>query len=96
MGGLLQSIRNPRDLKQLPIVRLPDVATEIRDAIADRFTLRRDYLASALGMADLTTALHYVFDFSHDRLVFDLAHQAAAHQVLTRPDLAGADASARL
>ncbi|MCA9319785.1 MAG: 1-deoxy-D-xylulose-5-phosphate synthase [Planctomycetes bacterium] len=96
MGGTLHSIRNPRDLKQLPLVRLPDVGAELRDAITERFALRRDYLASALGMADLTTALHYVFDFSHDRLVFDLAHQAAAHLVLTRRDLATADDSARI
>ncbi len=93
MGGLLQSIRNPRDLKQIPPSKLPTLADEIRAAVTRRFAMRRDYLASALGMVDLTTALHYVFDFAHDRLVFDLAHQAAAHLVLTRPELAGAEGS---
>ncbi len=89
MAGLLQSIRNPRDLKQVAVGRLPQLGHEVQDRIRRRFALKEAYLRSALGTADLTLALHYVFDFSHDRLFFDLAHQAAAHLVLTRG--AGAD-----
>ncbi|MCB9833293.1 MAG: 1-deoxy-D-xylulose-5-phosphate synthase [Planctomycetes bacterium] len=84
MAGLLQSIRNPRDLRQVAVGRLPHLAREVQDRIRRRFALKDAYLRSALGTADLTLALHYVFDFSHDRLFFDLAHQAAAHLVLTR------------
>ncbi len=84
MSGLLQSIRNPRDLRQVPIARLPHLAIELREHILRRFAMKDAYLKSALGMADLTVALHHVFDFAHDKLVFDLAHQAAAHLVLTR------------
>ena len=72
MSSLLQSIRNPRDLRQLPPAKLPLLAEEVREAVRMRFNLREAYQRSALGMADLTTALHYVFDFSHDRLVFDI------------------------
>ncbi len=88
MSGLLQSIRNPRDLRQVPISRLPDLAEELRERILDRFAMKDAYLKSALGMADLTIALHHVFDFAHDKLIFDLAHQAAAHLVLTRGESA--------
>ncbi len=86
MSGLLQSIRNPRDLRQVPMARLPHLSEELRECIVDRFAMKDAYLKSALGMAELTVALHYVFDFAHDKLIFDLAHQAAAHLVLTRGD----------
>ncbi|MEZ6196467.1 MAG: 1-deoxy-D-xylulose-5-phosphate synthase N-terminal domain-containing protein [Planctomycetota bacterium] len=92
MGRLLSSIKSPRDLRQLPTERLPQVAEEIRDVVRERFHLRGGYLKSALGITDLTCALHYSFDFSHDRLIFDLAHQCAAHLVLTRPGEEGAPA----
>lgn len=96
MSGLLKSIRNPRDLRQVPIARLPHLAEELRQRILDRFAMKDAYLKSALGMADLTTALHYVFDFAHDKLIFDLAHQAAAHLVLTRGESSdGADVAER-
>ena len=88
MSGLLQSIRNPRDLRQVPTARLGHLAEELRERIVDRFAMKDAYMKSALGMADLTIALHHVFDFAHDKLIFDLAHQAAAHLVLTRGDSA--------
>ncbi|MEE9391867.1 MAG: 1-deoxy-D-xylulose-5-phosphate synthase N-terminal domain-containing protein [Planctomycetota bacterium] len=98
MNTLLSSIKNPRDLRQLPVERLPQVAAEIREVIAQRFGLRGEYLRSSLGITDLTLALHYAFDFSHDRLVYDLVYQCAAHLVLTRglelvPDGADEDPS---
>jgi 1-deoxy-D-xylulose-5-phosphate synthase len=84
MGRLLSSIKTPRDLQQLPQERLAQVAEEVREVIRERFPLQGGYRRSALGITDLTCALHYGFDFSHDRLIFDLSHQCAAHLVLTR------------
>lgn len=87
MSKLLQTIRNPRDLRQLAPAKLTRLAEEVRESVRTRFTMPEAYMRSALGMADLTVALHFAYDFSHDRLVFDLSHQAAAHLVLTRHDL---------
>lgn len=41
------------------------------------------HLASNLGVVELTVALHYVFDFPRDKLVFDVGHQCYAHKILT-------------
>ena len=69
--------------------RLSHLAKELQERIRQRFAMKEAYMRSASGTADLTVALHYVFDFSHDHLVFDLAHQAAAHLILTRGEGAG-------
>jgi len=36
-----------------------------------------------MGAVELTVALHYVFDTPHDRLVWDVGHQAYGHKLLT-------------
>lgn len=87
MSKLLHTIRNPRDLRQLPPAKLVRLSEEVREAVRMRFAMPEAYMRSALGLSDLTVALHFVYDFAEDRLVFDLAHQAAAHMVLTRHDL---------
>jgi 1-deoxy-D-xylulose-5-phosphate synthase len=80
---LLQTIRGPVDLKKLPLDRLPDLAGEIRQAICDQVAQTGGHLAPNLGVVELSIALHYVFDFAYDRLLFDVGHQCYPHKLLT-------------
>lgn len=80
---LLQSIHSPADLRKLPIHQLPQLADEIRSAICDQVSKSGGHLAPNLGVVELTIALHYVFDFGHDRLLFDVGHQCYPHKLLT-------------
>ncbi len=81
--GILEYIRSPEDLKQLPINRLPKLAEEIREFLIDVVSEHGGHLGGNLGAVELIIALHYVFDSPHDKLIFDVGHQAYAHKVLT-------------
>lgn len=81
--GLLDSIKSPADLRRLSLEQLPQVAQEIRAAICDQIARSGGHLAPNLGVVELTIALHYVFDFSFDRLLFDVGHQCCPHKLLT-------------
>ncbi len=83
MTDLLRHIQGPADLKKLSIEQLPDLAKEIRTAICDQVAKSGGHLAPNLGVVELTIALHYVFDFGHDRLLFDVGHQCYPHKLLT-------------
>jgi len=80
---LLPTIKGPSDLKALPIEKLPELAAEMREAICKQVSRSGGHLAPNLGVVDLTIALHYVFDFAHDRLLFDVGHQCYPHKLLT-------------
>lgn len=75
---------------------LPRVASELRDAICTQIAKTGGHLAPNLGVVELTIALHYVFDFASDRLLFDVGHQCYPHKLLTGrlPMLAGLRTSA--
>ena len=81
--GLLETIGSPDDLKKLPVERLPELAAEIREAIFRQVSETGGHLAPNLGVVELSIALHYVFDFGHDRLLFDVGHQCYPHKLLT-------------
>jgi 1-deoxy-D-xylulose-5-phosphate synthase len=81
--GLLETIKSPADLRRLSIEQLPQVAQEIRAAICDQVGRSGGHLAPNLGVVELTIALHYVFDFGFDRLLFDVGHQCYPHKLLT-------------
>ncbi len=83
MTDLLRHIQGPADLKKLSVDQLPDLAKEIRTAICDQVAKSGGHLAPNLGVVELTIALHYVFDFGHDRLLFDVGHQCYPHKLLT-------------
>ncbi|MBI1336196.1 MAG: 1-deoxy-D-xylulose-5-phosphate synthase [Phycisphaera sp.] len=83
MTELLQHIQGPADLKKLSIDQLPQLAQEIRTAICDQVSKTGGHLAPNLGVVELSIALHYVFDFGHDRLLFDVGHQCYPHKLLT-------------
>jgi len=81
--AILPTIHSPADLRALPVERLPELAREIREAICAQISRSGGHLAPNLGVVELTIALHYVFDFAHDRLLFDVGHQCYPHKLLT-------------
>ena len=81
--NLLPTITGPADLKKLSVEQLPQLAAEVRQAICEQVAKSGGHLAPNLGVVDLTIALHYVFDFGHDRLLWDVGHQCYTHKLLT-------------
>jgi len=81
--SLLDKITDPADLRALSIEQLADVAAEMRHAICEQVSKTGGHLAPNLGVVELTLALHYVFDFGHDRLLFDVGHQCYPHKLVT-------------
>ena len=82
-NNLLQQIQSPRDLKSLEFNELQQVNDELREYIISTITEIGGHLASTLGVVELTTALHYIFDTPRDKIIWDVGHQAYAHKVLT-------------
>ena len=80
---LLSDIKLPADLRALPIEALPQVCSELRQEIIREMANNPGHFASSLGVVELTVALHYVFNTPHDRIVWDVGHQAAGHKILT-------------
>jgi len=80
---LLTAIESPADLRAMPESDLPAVAGELRDFLVHTVAQRGGHFAAGLGTVELTVALHYVFNTPHDRLVWDVGHQAYPHKVLT-------------
>ena len=83
MTQLLETIQGPDDLRRLSIRQLTPLAEEIRRRVIDVVGRNGGHLASNLGVVELTLALHYVFDFSKDRLLWDVGHQCYTHKLLT-------------
>lgn len=81
--AILPTITSPADLRKLDLEGLESLASEIRAAICEQVSLTGGHLAPNLGVVELTIALHYVFDFGHDRLLFDVGHQCYPHKLLT-------------
>ena len=80
---LLDTIQVPADLRRLPKTALKQVADELRLETIDAVSVTGGHLGAGLGVVELTVALHYVFDTPHDRIVWDVGHQAYPHKILT-------------
>ncbi len=80
---LLNTIETPADLRKISISSLPLLCSELRHVICDQVKQSGGHLAPNLGVVELMVALHYVFDFSSDRLLFDVGHQCYPHKLLT-------------
>ena len=80
---LLSTIDSPEDLRRVPRGELARVAAELRSELIDIGSEIGGHFAGSLGVVELSVALHYVFDTPHDRLVWDVGHQAYAHKALT-------------
>jgi len=81
--SLLEQINSPADLRRLRPDQLQDVAEEIRQHILETMSRVGGHTGASLGAIELAVALHYAFDTPHDRLVWDVGHQAYAHKILT-------------
>ena len=82
-NGLLAQIQYPADLRKLSVDQLPEVCQELREDIVKELSVNPGHLASSLGVAEITVALHYVYDTPDDRIVWDVGHQAYGHKILT-------------
>ena len=80
---ILPTLKSPRELARLSLDELNLLASEIRDELCRLHEQRSVHFASNLGVVELTIALHSVFDFSHDRLIWDTGHQVYPHKLLT-------------
>ena len=81
--NILEKLRTPADLKQVSRDQLPELAGEIRRKILDTVVRTGGHLGSGMGVVELTIALHYLYDFGHDRIFFDTGHQCYPHKLLT-------------
>ncbi|MBI3548362.1 MAG: 1-deoxy-D-xylulose-5-phosphate synthase [Elusimicrobia bacterium] len=80
---VLTKIKTPADLRALPERSLPQVVDELRRMILETVSKVGGHLGSSLGAAELTVALHYVFETPKDKLVWDTGHQTYGHKLLT-------------
>ena len=80
---LLDRVHLPRDLKNLSLEQLKQLADELRTETVDAVAKTGGHLGAGLGVVELTVALHYVFDTPEDRLIWDVGHQAYPHKILT-------------
>lgn len=82
-GPLLKTIDSPEDLKKLPREKLHQLCDELRQYIIDVVSVHGGHFGASLGVVELTTALHYVYNTPYDQLVWDVGHQAYGHKILT-------------
>ncbi len=80
---LLANIAKPADMRQLDEDLLPQVADELREFLIQSIAASGGHFSAGLGCVELTVALHYCFDTPHDRVVWDVGHQAYPHKILT-------------
>lgn len=80
---MLEKINSPKDLKKLTLEEEKELANEIRKYILEIVSKNGGHLASNLGVVELTIALHNVFDFEKDKVVWDVGHQTYVHKILT-------------
>ncbi len=80
---LLDAINEPVQLRELELEKLPRVCEELRSFLIKSVASSGGHLSAGLGVVELTVAIHYVYNTPHDRLVWDVGHQAYAHKALT-------------
>mmetsp|Transcript_13263 Transcript_13263/g.52940 ORF Transcript_13263/g.52940 Transcript_13263/m.52940 type:complete len:622 (+) Transcript_13263:64-1929(+) len=80
---LLDTVSKPADLKKFSVRELKTLANELRWETIYSVSQTGGHLGSSLGVVELTAALHYVFNAPRDNIVWDVAHQAYPHKILT-------------
>ena len=81
--GALDEINNPSDLKKFDKSELSQICDELRAETIEAVSQTGGHLGASLGVVELTTALHYVFNTPEDRVVWDVGHQTYPHKILT-------------
>ncbi len=73
--SLLDTVRNPEDVRALPEAQLPELCVDVRDRVIDVVSRHKGaHFGSNLGTVELTVALHRVFDTPRDQLIWDVGH----------------------
>ena len=80
---LLDTVKVPSDLRNLAASQLRQLADELRAETISAVSVTGGHLGAGLGVVELTTALHYVFNTPDDRLIWDVGHQCYPHKILT-------------
>lgn len=81
--GLLENLSLPNGVRDLSVKQLNSLSQEIREKIISVTDSNGGHLSSNLGIVDTTVALYNVFDFTKDKLIFDVGHQCYAHKILS-------------
>ncbi|MGB5078649.1 MAG: 1-deoxy-D-xylulose-5-phosphate synthase [Sphingorhabdus sp.] len=80
---LLDKVNIPADLRKLHVSELRQLADELRAETISAVSVTGGHLGAGLGVVELTTAIHFVFDTPRDRLIWDVGHQCYPHKILT-------------
>ncbi|MFN5643588.1 MAG: 1-deoxy-D-xylulose-5-phosphate synthase N-terminal domain-containing protein, partial [Sphingomonadales bacterium] len=80
---LLDKVKIPADLRTLQPSQLRQFADELRTETISAVSVTGGHLGAGLGVVELTTAIHYVFNTPDDRLVWDVGHQCYPHKIIT-------------
>jgi 1-deoxy-D-xylulose-5-phosphate synthase len=80
---LLDTVKFPADLRALQSTQLRQFADELRAETIAAVSVTGGHLGAGLGVVELTTAIHYVFNTPDDRLVWDVGHQCYPHKIIT-------------
>ncbi|MEQ1830518.1 MAG: 1-deoxy-D-xylulose-5-phosphate synthase N-terminal domain-containing protein, partial [Pirellula sp.] len=83
MHELLSKLESSEPLRKMSVTELEQLALEIRDVLCNLLATRTAHFASNLGVVELCLALHSVFDFKRDRLIWDTGHQIYPHKLIT-------------
>ena len=81
--SILSKINLPKDLKKLSFNQLRKLNDELRDYTIQVVSKTGGHLGASLGVIELTSALHYVFDTPRDKIIWDVGHQTYPHKILT-------------
>jgi 1-deoxy-D-xylulose-5-phosphate synthase len=82
-ASLLAKVNLPEDLRALPMEDLVQFCNELREFIISTVSVNGGHFGASLGVVELSTALHYVFNTPYDQLIWDVGHQAYGHKILT-------------
>ncbi|MGH6661916.1 MAG: 1-deoxy-D-xylulose-5-phosphate synthase N-terminal domain-containing protein, partial [Rhodospirillales bacterium] len=77
---LLDSVRDPADIREFSVKQLKQLAKELRDDTVRSVSITGGHLGASLGVVELTVAIHHVFDTPRDRLIWDVGHQCYPHK----------------
>ena len=83
MNAILPTITDPEQVGALSVAELQRLCSEIREEIISTVSETGGHLGASLGVVELTVALHHVYESPHDKIIWDVGHQAYAHKLLT-------------
>lgn len=81
--SILDRVNTPADIKSLTDEEINQLADDLRGAVIQAVSKTGGHLGAGLGVVELTTAIHAVFDTPHDKLIWDVGHQCYPHKILT-------------